>query len=80
MTTIANKETRLANITNYLEDITNLWDANGCKEGSKKARMLMHAYLCGAYRHDNDPVIWIAVLRGSADELRNFIKLCEAEN
>lgn len=80
MTTIANKETRLANITNYLTDIESLWVANACKEGSKKARMLMHAYLCGAYRHDNDPVIWIAVIRDSADELRNFIKLCEAEN
>lgn len=77
---IENKEARQINITNYLTDIEDLWNANACKEGSKKAKIIMHAYLCGAYRHDQDPVIWIAVLRGSADELRNFIKKCEAQN
>jgi hypothetical protein len=77
---IVNKEVRQSTITNYLNDIENLWDSYACKEGSKKAKMLMHSYLCGVYRHDQDPVVWIAVLRGSADELRNFIASCEAQN
>jgi len=70
---IVNKEARQINITNYLTDIENLWESYGCKEGSKKAKMLMDSYLCGVYRHDQDPVIWIAVMRSSAQELRNFL-------
>lgn len=62
-------------VREYKETIESL----AIKNGSKKADLVLRGMLVNEYRHNPDPVIWIAAIRNDVTEITKFISDCKIQ-
>ena len=76
--TITDAKNRAEKLSELIDHIESVLTAQDAKEKTTKGRRIINIILSTEFRHNNDPVIWMAALR-DLDEMREFINDCKKQ-